>query len=120
MAETNNNVNANMNNPYPNEHLGAVWIVLKWRLHFKFAFSPPFFFPSAAVVDQVNSEQCIRALFIGPTNINFQQLFFIKNRSYSTIYIFKNYFTIVFLIFNFNKISSIQQTLMKFKNGKLK
>ena len=28
--------------------------------------------------------------------------------SYYTIYIFKNYFIIVFLIFNFSKINSIQ------------
>ena len=34
--------------------------------------------------------------------------FFIKNGSYGTIHIFKNYFTTVFSVFNFNKISSIQ------------
>ena len=34
--------------------------------------------------------------------------FFIKNGFHGTIYTFKNYFTTVFSIFNFNKISSIQ------------
>ena len=34
--------------------------------------------------------------------------FFIKNKSYGTIYTFKNYFTTVFSVFNFSKISSIQ------------
>ena len=33
---------------------------------------------------------------------------FIKNGSHDTIYTFKNYFATVFLIFSFNKISSIQ------------
>ena len=33
--------------------------------------------------------------------------FFIKNGSYGTIYIFKNYFISVFSVFNFSKISSI-------------
>ena len=33
---------------------------------------------------------------------------FIKNESYGTIYTFKNYFVTVFLVFSFNKISSIQ------------
>ena len=43
----------------------------------------------------------------GPTNFIFYQ-FFIKNGSHGTIYTFKNYFTTVFSVFSFNKISSIQ------------
>ena len=58
-----------------------------------------FFSALAAVVDQVNSEQCIRAVFMGPTNFTFQQ-FFIKNRSHSTFHTFKNYFVIVFSVLN--------------------
>ena len=34
--------------------------------------------------------------------------FFIKNWSHGTIHTFKNYFTTVFLVFSFSKISSIQ------------
>ena len=34
--------------------------------------------------------------------------FFIKNGSYGTIYIFKNYFITLFSVFSFSKISSIQ------------
>ena len=52
-------------------------------------------------------EQCIRALFTDP-QISFFINFFIKNGSYSTIHIFKNYFVTVFSVFSFNKISSIQ------------
>ena len=46
------------------------------------------------------------ALFTGPTNLFFQQLFFINNGSYDTIRIFKIYFIIMFLIFN--KINGIK------------
>ena len=38
----------------------------------------------------------------GPTNITFQQLFFIKNGSHDTIHTFKNYFATVFSVFNFS------------------
>ena len=34
--------------------------------------------------------------------------FFIKNESHGTIHTFKNYFTTVFLVFSFSKISFIQ------------
>ena len=41
----------------------------------------------------------VHALFMGPTTT----LFIIKKKSYDTIYTFKNYFTIMFLIFNFQQ-----------------
>ena len=40
--------------------------------------------------------------------ISFFSNFFFKNESHGTIYIFKNYFTIMFSVFSFSKISSIQ------------
>ena len=52
-------------------------------------------------------EQCSRALLQDPQTPLFSN-FFIKNGSHDTIHIFKNYFAIVFSIFNFSKISSIQ------------
>ena len=63
-----------------------------------------FFFGSAAIVDFVNCEQCIRALFTVP-QITLFSPFFIKNGSHSTIYTFKNYFATVFsvLVFSFSK-----------------
>lgn len=64
-----------------------------------------FYFFSAAVFDQVFREQYIHALFTDPTNYS---NFFIKNRSHSTIYLFKNYFATVFYIsvfsFSTNKL----------------
>ena len=38
----------------------------------------------------------------------FSVIFFIKNKYYNTIYIFINYFIIIFLIFKFRKINTIQ------------
>ena len=52
-------------------------------------------------------EQYIYALFTDPQILFFIN-FFIKNRFYSITYTFENYFITVFLVFNFNKISSIQ------------
>ena len=46
-------------------------------------------------------------LFTDPQTSLFNY-FVIKNWSNDTIYIFKNYFTIVFSIFNFSKINFIQ------------
>ena len=40
--------------------------------------------------------------------ISFLINFFIKNRSHGIIHTFKNYFAIVFSVFSFSKISSIQ------------
>ena len=42
------------------------------------------------------------------SQILFFNNFFIKNEFYRVIYIFKNYFAIVFSVFSFSKISSIQ------------
>ena len=72
-----------------------------WAAFFSSFF---FFFGSAAIVDFVNCEQCIRALFTVPQITLFSH-FFIKNRSHSTIYTFKNYFATVFSVsvFNFSK-----------------
>ena len=63
-----------------------------------------FFFFSAAIVDFVNCEQCICALFTVPQITLFNN-FFIKNGSHSTIYTFKNYFATVFSVsvFSFSK-----------------
>ena len=54
-----------------------------------------------------NYEQCICALFMD-LQIPLFSNFFIKNGSHGTIHTFKNYFTTVFSVFSFNKISSIQ------------
>ena len=64
-----------------------------------------FFFFSTAIVDFINCEQCICALFTVPQITHFSNLF-IKNGSHSTIYTFKNYFVTVFSVSA--KISSIQ------------
>ena len=87
-------------------HYVTVWITLILastfpKLHFSFFF---FFFCSAAIVDFVNCEQCIHALFTVPQITLFNN-FFIKNGSHSTIYTFKNYFATVFSvsIFSFSK-----------------
>ena len=54
-----------------------------------------------------NFEQCIHILFTNP-QISLFSYFFIKNGSHGTIYTFKNYFAIVFSVFSFSKINSIQ------------
>ena len=63
-----------------------------------------FFFFSAAIVDFVNCEQWICALFTVPQITLFYN-FFINNGSHSTIYTFKNYFATVFSVsvFSFSK-----------------
>ena len=63
-----------------------------------------FFFSQPALVDFVNCEQCISALFTVPQITLFSN-FFLKNGSHSTIYTFKNYFATVFsvLVFSFSK-----------------
>ena len=73
-------------------------LVLRFSLFFFF------FFCSAAIVDFVNCEQYIRALFTVPQITLFNN-FFIKNGSHSTIYTFKNYFATVFSVsvFSFSK-----------------
>ena len=73
-------------------------------LRFGAAFFSFFFFGSTAIVDFVNCEQCIRALFTVPQITLFSN-FFIKNGFHSTIYTFKNYFATVFLVsvFSFSK-----------------
>ena len=49
---------------------------------------------------------CLRLFlffFFAPLFLTFQP-FFIKNRFYGTIHTFKNYFTTIFSVFNFNKL----------------
>ena len=72
-----------------------------------------FFLVQPAIVDFVNCEQCIHALFTIPQITLFSN-FFIKNGSHSTIYTFKNYFATVFLvsIFNFSKNKLNPNTLV--------
>ena len=69
-----------------------------------------FFFALAAIVDQVNSEQCICALFMIPQTSFFSNVF-IKNGSHGTIHTVKNYFATVFSVFSFSKINYIQTNL---------
>ena len=61
----------------------------------------------AANVDFFLHEQYICALFTD-SQISLFSNFFIKKGSYDTIHTFKNYFAIMFTVFSFNKISSIQ------------
>ena len=75
-----------------------------------FVFSFFFFFsPSQAVtvyVLYINSNRNIWPVF--HEHLTSFINFFIKNGSHGTIHTFKNYFTTVFSVFNFNKISFIQ------------
>ena len=91
-------------------HFVLVWIalilVLRLRfLSFFFFFSFSSFQPQWLIRSSVNSTlmHCSWIPQI-PLFINF----FIKNRSHSTIHIFKNYFATVFSVFSFSKISYIQ------------
>ena len=79
--------------------LVLVWIALTSAA---FAFPQFFFFIffSAAMIDPLFCKQCIYTLFTDPQTLLFIN-FFIKNKFYSTIYIFKNYFTTVFSVFSF-------------------
>ena len=73
-----------------------------------------FFFQFLAIIDiQTDSKRKKKkaslnffyeshALFIGPVNTDFNKFFF-KTGSHDTIHIFKNYFSLVFLIFNFQQ-----------------
>ena len=82
-------------------NLAFAFYVLHFSLFFFFFF---FFFVQPAIVDKsiVNSApmHCSRV-----SQITLFNNFFIKNWSHSTIYTFKNYFTIVFsvAVFNFSK-----------------
>ena len=103
----------------PNGHLGYIWNHVCVYIS---AFSFSFFF----LYQRMNSNShgsytlCRRyyALFMGPITILFRKKN-IKNGSHGTIYTFKNYFAIVFLVFSFNKISSTQtDPKTKIKAGK--
>ena len=87
--------------------------VCVFSLRFSLFFSFRFFF-QPAIVDFVNCEQCIRALFMVPQITLFSN-FFIKNGSHSTIYTFKNYFATVFSVsvFSFSKNKFNPNTLLE-------
>ena len=59
-----------------------------------------FFFKKRILANKVFFHWILYTVY-GTHKSLFLTKFFIKNRSHGTIYIFKNYFTIVFLIFNF-------------------
>ena len=63
-----------------------------------------FFFFQPTIVDFVNCEQCICVLFT-VLQLTLFSNFFIKNGSHNTIYIFKNYFALMFSVsvFSFSK-----------------
>ena len=85
-------------------HIVPVWIQ-RFLLNPELRFLIFFFFPlPAALFDQVNREQCTRALFTNPQILLFNN-FFIKNGSHDTIHTFKNYFATVFSVsvFSFSK-----------------
>ena len=89
----------------PNAHYVSVWIQLIVASAFlSCGFLFFFFFGFSPHLLTFHNEQCIRALFADPQIPLFSN-FFIKNRSYGTIYTFKNYFATVFSIsiFSFNK-----------------
>ena len=112
-------VEPNLNNSLLNffSLLGGVWIRVAFVSSAFLAFSHFFFFccnthfrgqrllfmhcswTITATFDNFNPQI---SLFIN---------FFIKNESHGTIYIFKNYFIIVFSVFSFRKINSIQTDL---------
>ena len=97
-------------------HLSS-WERLDWAKSFVvfsslfFFFFSFFFLVPSALFDQVNYEQCIRALFTDPQIPLFNN-FFIKNGSHDTIHTFKNYFPMVFSVSA--KINSIQTDPMCF------
>ena len=103
-------------------HYLLLRVRLEPRCVFFFFFFFHAFFPTSSTVyvRYINSncnfwpvfcEQYICALFT-EQQISFFIKFFIKNRSYSTIHTFKNYFITVFSVFSFNKISSIKISLL--------
>ena len=72
------------------------YILLKTRLDSAYQASV-FLFLSAFLLFWVSE---FRALFMKLTNLFFNKIF-IKNESHDIIHTFKNYFSIMFLIFNF-------------------
>ena len=106
----------------------SVWIELIVRMCFLFHVSPFFFFFFFDMrlgdnFHYYDYGSCIVAtqfyflvffnISVGPVyysrdlQTSFFNNFFIKNGSHYTIYIFNNYFIIIFLVFSFSKISSI-------------
>ena len=85
--------------------LECVWIEIIHGCVFNFTCFPFFFFFSAATVDPIFCEQCTNHCSWVPQTPLFNN-FFIKNGSHGTIYIFKNYFAIVFSVFS--KINCIK------------
>ena len=84
-------------------YYGWVWICVCCvhvccNVCFSFFFS--FFFAFSCKGWLFNREQFIRVLFTDPQILLFNN-FFIKNGSHDTIHTFKNYFIIVFSVFNF-------------------
>ena len=93
-------------------YYGAVWIP-RFALRFLGHAHFPFFFFFWLQLDLL-TKSVVNIVLMHCSQIpqiTFFINFFIKNRSHNTIHTFKNYFTIVFSVFNFSKISSIQQTL---------
>ena len=84
-----------------------VWIQIIVAFVFLFCSFLFFFFFLARICWLFHDEQCTCVLFMNP-QISLFNNFFIKNGFHGTIHTFKNYFTIMFLVFSFSKISSIQ------------
>ena len=87
-------------------HLVRLWIQLI-PAHSAFAFLFLYFLPAAVFTFQ--PVYC--TLFINSCNpqISLFSNFFIKNGFHDTTHTFKNYFTTIFLIFNFNNFQFQQQ-----------
>ena len=79
---------------------GEVWIRFIASTFCFQRVSAIFFFFGSRTCWLFVCEQCICAIFMDP-QISFFSNFFIKNGSHGIIHIFKNYFAIVFSVFNF-------------------
>ena len=79
----------------------------------------PFFFFFSSLQLQLLTKSALNSIHVHCSWVPQTSLFsnfFIKNGFHSTIHTFKNYFTTVFSVFSFNKISSIQTDLRTINN----
>ena len=86
----------------PNTYLGSVWIQRLWATFVFFVLVFFFFFVGGAVIVDFSvwtvHTSGSHALFMGLTNLTFQQLF-IKNWYHGTIHTFGNYFLLYFQLY---------------------
>ena len=87
------------------QHLVSVWIRICGSM---FAFLSFFFFFFPAVCFDFLAVNSVPVHYLRVSQTSLFSNSFIKNGFHSIIHMFKNYFTTVFLVFSFSKISYIQ------------